>query len=146
MKTFYDLVNALNSGKTFIVTFTPRIEDAESYPEGQMRARLTKGSNCHDQTVVLTFDYSEFDAHNLALEKSNYYDEYGRPTLTARQANFYKPIEEIYFMGSDLVEEWMKIEDSTMNDLWEQYRADVVYPSTSYVQWLEQQVRKMRGA
>lgn len=66
------------------------VEDLESYAEPGMRATLTGGKMSHE-TLILDVNYAPFDEFNRAFEPKNYYDKSGAPTLTAREANPYKP-------------------------------------------------------
>lgn len=104
VKDVRDLANL--KGK--VIEFTKKIEDWECYAEQYMRARVVGYRyNAHndtapeDQVHELHFDYAEFDDYNQKFEQSNYYDKYGKPRLTAREANYYKPQEWIYF-GNEL--------------------------------------------
>lgn len=99
----------LPPGHSLTIEFKAKAEDLESYPEAGMRARLTGYAAGTDGVVELRMDYQPFDAHNAALEKANYYDRDGHATLTARQANHYKPQETLYVMDTDPAEQYFSV-------------------------------------
>lgn len=78
------------------VQFTDAAEDLECYAEIGMKAVLLEARQDHPEVWVLFLDYAPFDAHNLPLEQSNYYDKNHNPCLTAREAGFYKARDTIY--------------------------------------------------
>lgn len=138
MKTFAELVKVVNGVARLDVEFKPKIEDLESYPEGSMRGTIVLATEHHDEIVKITFDYTKYDAHNAPLEKQNYYDKNGVPNLTAREAGQYKPVEVLYFMETDLVEDYFS---EVKNDVYDQYQASG--SKLSYVQWLEEAVKEL---
>ena len=68
MKTIYQLAESIIEGSRPEVQFTKKIEDCESYPEGNMRATIIGAEFDHDGVVKLQFDYSKFDEMNKAHE------------------------------------------------------------------------------
>jgi hypothetical protein len=80
------------------IEFLPGCEVLERYPLPGMRARLNRAQ--HNQgdreTAVLTVDYTPFEAHNLTLEQSNYFDEQGVARLSAREAGAYKSVDTLF--------------------------------------------------
>jgi hypothetical protein len=131
-------------GKT--IQFTKKIEDMEAYPENGMRARIvsidesdTHSPSLHDHMYRITFDYSEFDDYNKALESSNYYDRMGVPCLTAREAGMYAPDELIYFGSPKLwpFEDCFTTLDARQNALLARFKES---DATNYVEWLEGQI------
>lgn len=134
-----------------IVRFLPSIEDMEGYAEPEMMARIvgikekdTNSPSLHDHLYEITFDFTEFEGHNLSFESANYYDKNGVPCLTARQANFYEPKETVYF-GSPLLwpfEKYFEVIDGEAKKLVDEFLAS---GSESYIQWLEMQLINARG-
>jgi hypothetical protein len=136
MKTIQYLIELIQAGKKPIVTFKQDISDKESYPEAGTRARATAASQPDSDGVIeITFDYSEFDEINIPLELTNYYDKSGAPSLTARQAGYYKPIDIIYFDASEKLEQLMDIESDVDVSIFEAFKQEAT--EFSYVQWLE---------
>ena len=87
-----------------VIEFGPHVgRDVDVYAEPGMRARL-KGFRFHEvyECEVATFDFSEFEEHNRPLEKAGWYDKDGNPTLTAREAGFYKPQDTMYVNLDDI--------------------------------------------
>lgn len=129
-----------------VIQFTDKIEYVEAYPEIGMRARIIsvkeQDTDCDDleeHLYAITFDYSEFDEYNKAFEKSNYYDRNGNACLTARQANFYKVTEQIYFGSPKLYpfEEYFTVQDQKVNTLLKRFKES---GKTNYAEWLESQI------
>lgn len=139
MKALKDLQSAIHAGQRPIVTFKKGIEDKEAYPEAGMRGRIlgVTPQSC-GEVFAIEFDFSEFDAHNLPLESSNYFDKSGSPTLTARQAGYYSPQERIYFDLDEDLSLMLEVAPSSVSPLLEEYVSlnDGDRPA-SYVQWLE---------
>lgn len=128
------------------ITFKPGIEDMEAYAEGGMRARVvsveaqdTRSRDKHDHVYKITFDYTEFDEYNRRFESSNYYDKNGKPTLSAREANWYNPQETIYFGSPELwpFEDYFEVNGEERRQLVAEFKAS---GETDYVAWLEQKV------
>lgn len=139
MKTIRDLVEALKDGKRPVVTFTGRIGDKESYAEQGMRARLIGAPVREDQDVVkLRFDFEEFSAHNTPLESANYYGQDRVANLTAREAGYYKPQDDLFFDLDEVLSELMVLEDDAAIALFQAYKAEGA--ACSYVSWLERKV------
>ena len=143
MKTIKDLVALAAHGKQFVVTFKAEVEDLEGYPEAGMKARIVSAQDHHDDVVRIMFDFSDFDAHNKTLEKSNYYDKQGKPTLTAREAGFYKPADHLFFLRDDEVTRYFDIANDASTALLAEFSASGT--TSSYVGWLEQELAKARA-
>lgn len=144
MTNFSEFLALLQAGHKPVVTFKKRIEDQEAYPEKGMRARaLSAGAPDSDDVVGILFQFDEFDAFNIPLESTSYYDKHGKPTLTARQANFYKPTECLYFdVTGDPAEFFEVVQDCSLA-LFTEFTASGV--TGSYVEWLEQQLMVARA-
>lgn len=138
-----EFAHLVQSGVRPVVTFTKSIEDCEGYAEANMRARVTGARFKHDDMLVFAMDFSEFDDFNRPLESANYYDKEGAAVLTAREAGYYKPVDD-YFLMPD-VEAPFAVVEAEQLQLYDRYRASGA--SESYVCWLEQMVlAKQEGA
>lgn len=139
MKTIRDLTEALRAGSRPVVTFCEGIGEKESYAEAGMRARILGATPMdHDGVLRLTFDFAEFETHNASFESANYYDKGGKPVLTARQAGYYKPQEDLYFDLDEELATLMQLEVAGSVALYNRYKAEGC-PGT-YVGWLEHTV------
>lgn len=143
MKTVSDLLTALGNGFKPVVTFKAPIEDCECYPETGMRGVVTGGRLKQDGVVQLWFDFEPFDSFNAALEKREYYDDKRQPTLTAREAGYYKPQDDVYLMQDHLLDDYFVFEDQGPLALMEEWRASG--SDKTYVAWLEAQLLTSRG-
>ena len=101
MKKLSDVLAFVLAGGRPIVTFNAQIEQCEAYAEAGMKARIIGGRQNETDVLVFDLDYSEFDVHNQALERATYYDKAQVPCLTAREAGFYKPVEDVYLTPTD---------------------------------------------
>ncbi len=135
MQTIQDLIQRVTSGAQPIVTFKAGIGDKESYAETGMRARLLGVGEERDGVVKLRFDFEAFDGHNLPLESRNYYDRSGVACLTAREAGYYKPQEDLYFDREEQLDTLMTVEDVGAERVYAAYKAEA--SPLSYVAWLE---------
>jgi hypothetical protein len=109
------------------VTFTKKIEDFEVYAEVGMKARIKSISpfdlrdpDIRDHVYEIVFDFTEFETYNSEYETFNYYDSNGIPRLNARQAGFYKKIDEVYFPSPDY-DDWLTyftVDNSSEEDFW----------------------------
>ena len=91
-----------------------------------------------DGVLKIFFDFDEFDAHNSPLESAHYYDKEQNPCLTAKQAGYYKPQDDLYFDSGERLDELMEIESDAAIKLFQQFIAEKT--NGSYVQWLERRV------
>jgi len=140
-----ELRDRVKAGFNPVVCFREDIGDLETYFEEGMRARLVKIDKTYDDHCGFVFDCTEFDKVNVHLESANYYDEHGNPCLTARQANQYNPIEELYLMYNDDSETFFEIiEEDVRSQLFTEYLLDTSVDVT-YVEWLEIQLLKERS-
>lgn len=131
-----DLAALIRSGNRPVVTLLRGVEDQETYLEEGMRGRLVSVLDMHDDLLRFSIDLTEFEAFNAAFESINYYDKQGKPTLTARQAGYYKPIDEVW--GSLSCEVFVSIEGDARVTLYERFLSE--HSTKSYVHWLEDQV------
>lgn len=143
MKTIADLVELLKAGQQPVVVFQKDVHDKEHYAEPGMRARaLSATTPDSDDVLKIVFEFSEFDDFNRPLESSNYYDKSGNPTLTAREAGYFKPTDSIYYGLTDPLSDQLEIVDSTSVALFNEFKA--LNLTESYVVWLEKQLLAAR--
>jgi hypothetical protein len=134
MKTIADLIEHFEQGNRPAVEFKKDILECECYAEPLMRARLVGVRDDGDDVVILSFEFSEFDAHNLEFEVKSWFDEAGKPTLTAREAGQYKPVDDLYLMTTDLTERWLSLLPADSLTLYQSFKES---GGTSYRAWLE---------
>ena len=109
----------------------PEIDD---YYEAGMRACVTRVRVEMDdprdevKTIKIEVVFSPFDEYNKAFEGRNYYDREGKPTLTAREAGFYKENDTLWFAeGSPEIEKTIMVVDPkyrAVMELWQQSGSD----------------------
>lgn len=134
-----DVLKQLQEGQRPVVELREGILDKESYGEPNMRARIISASGPdRDGVTRVMFDFGEFDEHNRAVESANYYDKSGEPTLTAREAGFYKPVDHMYFDADEDIERHMTFISSDQQAIFQRFKESGA--SSSYVAWLEAQV------
>jgi hypothetical protein len=138
MKTIADLLKLLENGAKPVVEFGANIAEQEVYAEKGMRARALHFLDDGDDVVRVTFDYGEFEAHNLPLEPTHYFDTAGNPTLTARQAGFYRPQDAVYFDRNQSLENMLALVSGDRVALYAQYIQSA--SQESYISWLESKV------
>ncbi len=134
-----DLVELVRNGVRPVVVFSKSIEDAETYPEPGMRARVTGvlSVDADEDLLKIAVDYGEFDSFNRPFESANYYDKQGNPTLTAREAGYYKPNDTLYLSLSEEIGCFRVVEDAR-TALYQTYLDGG--GSGTYLEWLENQV------
>ena len=143
MKTIRDLIAACQQGKTFIVTFRPEIENLEDYPETGMRAVITSAREHHSDMARVYFDFAPFDDYNKPLEKANWYDKDGQPSLTAREKGKYKPQEDFAFGLDEDLDGYFEFANDSNVALFNRYLAEK--PPVAYVTWLENLVNSLQS-
>lgn len=89
----------LSEGKTLTVQFLSEIEELECYPEKDMKAEIIecRKYGFNEDVIVIRFNYDPFYCSNSALESRSYYDKEGVARLTATEAGYYEPQDDIYF-------------------------------------------------
>ena len=137
-----DFAKLVNSGIRPVVTFKASVDDKEGYWEANMRGRITAARDNGDDVMELTVDVTEFDEFNKPFESANYYDKNQNPTLTAREAGFYKAVDTMYFDANEDVGQVLTVEDDSSIKLFNEYRESG--SDLSYVTWLERQVLAAR--
>lgn len=143
MKTIADIAELVRAGARPVITFRAGIADIEGYAEAGMRARLVRASEAdRDGCIKLTFAFPEFDEHNVAFESANYYDKQGKPTLTAREAGYYKPEDDAYFMATDALENLLVPDGAEAVALLTEFKESGF--KGTYVAWLESQLLATR--
>lgn len=134
------------------IQFNHQIAFHEAYPEPAMRATIVSitphvgNDKCEDPADLVfevVVDYSKFDELNKAYEQANYYDQYSRPILTAREAGFYNVREKLYF-GSPEYNDWdelFTVLDDGVAQLHAMFNTAINEGySGTYVNWLENQL------
>jgi len=132
-----EIVNLVKSGRFPTVTFTDVVLGQETCIDPGMRGRLIKVNLEDPDCVIFTFDIEEFADFNRPLERSDYFDQHGKATLTAREAGCYVAKEEVYGPSSGDVTEFV-IESDRVNALIAQHVSEG--SGKTYVQWLEDMV------
>lgn len=148
MKTAEDFAREVIAGYRPTIQFKAGVEELESYPEANMRARVLSAEIQRDNVVLLQVSYAEYEDYNAQFESANYYDSNMVPRLTARQRNFYKVVEDIYLHAPDGIEEFFSVVED--NGLFKEYREEVEkIPASrrqSYISWLEKELLAIRKA
>lgn len=136
-----EFANLIKDGLKPVVLFNKRIEDQEGYLEKGMRGRIIGIEKEDNDTFSFKVDFQEFEDFNKQFESSNYYDEKGNPTLTAREAGYYKPQDTVWAdIGYEVP--W-EVEEDYRLKLYNKYKASP--EGKTYVQWLEDYVAKSMG-
>jgi hypothetical protein len=132
----------VEDGRPLAIEFTKGVGDLEGYAEPGMRAHLVDYLPSRDDVVELRVNYQIFEEFNRGLEKANYYDKDGKPTLTARDAGFYNVTETYYVMATDDPAKYFSAIDPALGLLQEWQNTD---RQKSYVSFLEEQVASLRA-
>lgn len=146
MHTHNQLLQMVKAGFKPQITFTAACEELEGYADAGMKAIvISVAERTNDEVLKITVDYAPFDAHNLSLELPNYYDKDNQPTLTARQANLYKPQEDFYLDLTGKGAEMFTIDGEDRRELYQQYVTQTA-GKIQYITWLEDQVLRQSKA
>jgi hypothetical protein len=146
MHTHNQLLQMVKAGFKPTITFTAACEELESYADPGMKALVISGvEQVQDDILKILVDYTPFDAHNQAIELPNYYDKDQQPTLTARQANFYRPQEDFYLDLSGKGAAMFTIDGEDRRELYRQYEAQTA-GKIQYLTWLEDQILRQPKA
>lgn len=81
------------------IQFNDKIDNWEMYAEEGMLAVVTKfyfDSSNDDPVHKIFFDFSPYEHENHRRQNANYYDKKGIPCLTAVEAGYYLPQDDIY--------------------------------------------------
>lgn len=80
------------------IRFTEAIDAWGTYAEEGMYAIVTKFRYEDDDFPVhkIWLDFSPFESHNHPRQNANYYNDELEPCLTALEAGYYKPVDDIY--------------------------------------------------
>ena len=132
----------VEDGRPLAIEFTKGIEDLEGYAEPGMRAHLVDYLPSRDDVVELRVNYQIFEEFNRGLEKANYYDKDGKPTLTARESGHYNVTETYYVMATDDPAKYFSAINPALGLLQEWQNTD---RQKSYVSFLEEQVASLRA-
>lgn len=133
-----ELAALITDGIHPVVTFMKPFDNMEGYLEAGMRGRLAGVGNQHDDMFRLHIDLTEFDDFNKQFESANYFDDHGKPCLTARESGYYKEPKEDFYVGDDQEVDFLVIEDADRLKLYQNFTQDGA--GKTYVQWLEDRV------
>lgn len=122
-------------GKT--VVFNKNAEELEDYAEEGMKARILDFTIEDSEVTIIKFDFDCYKDHNAYYESSNYYDEFGKPTLNAHQAGCYEAISKMFFPSNfDEIFSYMVIlSKDRKDDLHIMFREENT--TETYLEWLE---------
>ena len=130
------------AGQPFAIEFQGGIESLEGYADQGMRAHVTSFESFGDGVVKVHVDFSAFDEFNKAIEKPNYFDKNGSPTLTAREAGQYQATDILFMDEGDNLAHFFALlnPQNVLVDEWRQSQT-----TDSYVTFLENQVAELRA-
>lgn len=137
MHTHAQVVEMLRNGLKPQVTFNSGCGILESYAEPGMKGRVVGATIGNHNIVVLKVDFESYAGHNKAFESSSYFDKQGNPTLNAREAGYYREIEDLHVMY-DEGDPLFTIDSDECSALYARYKESGY--SGTYVAWLEEQV------
>jgi hypothetical protein len=154
LETYEEFYDFVRNNSSIDIQFQNAISEIESYFDTGMRATITSISteNYGDERVYFfVFDISKFTEYNKNKEIRNYYDDNGKPILTATEAG-YAPennIGLVYFSDFEdksspmyrPLTDYIKIISDERADLLKAYLSENV--DVSYEQWLEQKLIAM---
>lgn len=138
MHTIKDLVAAVAASAPVAVEFGPGIDEYESYAEPGMRGLIVSARLINPDLAQLYVDFEAFAQHNRALESANYYDQEGRPRLTAREAGQYSPQDTpypLYLAPNAPLQGVLTLLDAARAELLARYLA--AGSGSTCVRWLE---------
>ena len=129
--TYQDLLMLVGTD----IQFLSAIERyADEYDAG-MRATVT-GIAPDGDHYQIQFTFAKFEDYNRPFEKPTYFDTHGKPTLTVREAGYYRT--ENYLYVEDNWRDCILLLDDTSNKLFDLYTIDQkVRPDLTYIAWLE---------
>lgn len=133
-----ELARLIRLGQTPVITFGPRIEEQECYPDEGMRGRLIRTKEMGDGMVEFEVALADFESFNLPLEKPAYYDKAGKPTLTATESGSKVATDTFYVELNDDIQGLLAITSSPKIDLYQRYLD--ANSGQTYTDWLEDQL------
>lgn len=137
MKT-QDLMKLVVQGNQPLVRLTGELWD-ESFGQAGMIARVKSALEKHDNTVSVLFDYEEHRAHNVALDKPNWFLGDGDKMGTALEAGMFKDglDEVVYFEEGQELPFELAEEETPLTEYLESGS------EVPYVQWLEAKLEEL---
>ncbi len=126
------------------VRFKKGIEDAEDYAEAGMKARIVgAGEEIEPGCYRIDFDFTEFEAENLAHEHANYYGPKGSagPLMTAREAGCYKALDSYYADDAHWSDLFEVVDEGGEGDVLRREFLGRRDQNQGYVSWLEATAR-----
>lgn len=130
------LAQLVEDGARPVITFTHAIKGQETCAEPGMRGRIV-GITYKHGSPVFAVDLEEFSQFNRPLESHDYFDANGKATLTAREAGYFNPREDIWGPEDGEIEEF-EVEAGPTLALMQRHQSENT--GKAYVQWLEQMV------
>lgn len=118
------------------IEFLPAIASYVDEFDIGMRATVLRIESDGDDGFAIHFTFAKFEDYNHPLESTSYWDDDGKPTLTAREAGHYKVEDYLYVEAN-----WqtcVKILDGSSSKLFDLFMVDkAAQPDINYVGWLE---------
>jgi hypothetical protein len=109
--TFKELAREFRTFQGKTVVFQGHIEDCETCFDMGQKAVLSQVIEEVHECVKIYFDFSTYIDFNRIKMKPNFYDDNGRPILTAEESGMLPidGVESYYFEGNDTVEKYFTI-------------------------------------
>jgi len=115
-----------------------------------MRARLIEVGTCEEESVKLVFDLGGFEEHNRPLEHKDYYAPKGKDEFVSWSESPFYPADGYYpvwIEDEKLDAPMFELVDETATGLFLEWKEAFAAGRTTnqYVQWLEEEVRRLRA-
>lgn len=143
--TGIEFLQLIQDGRRPVVEFKSGVEEQESCMDPGMRGRAVSAILGKDRCIVIRFDLDPFFEFNKPLARPNYYGPDGEANLTAWEAGFYKPAEDIWIDGDADIAALFEIISAENLTLYEEYKRSAE-AGTSYLRWLEAELLAARTA
>lgn len=136
----FDTIEKVKALEGKFIQFGPRSEELEDYCEDKIRAKVLSVKKDGNDVFKMKVDYGIFSDYNMNHETHNYYNRNHEPILSARQAGFYKDIDEIYLPLPEEVDwsRYFQLIDQKTNNIISAYLM-TAKEDQSYIDWLEEQ-------
>lgn len=143
--TGFEFLRMIHDGIRPVVEFRPGIDEQESCIDPGMRGRAVSAALDKDGLIVVQFDLEPFVEFNKPLARRDYYGPDGKASLTAWEAGYYRPIEEIWMDRDTNADAFFKIVSAGSLALHEEYKRSAE-PGTSFLEWLEAELLAARSS
>lgn len=136
----FDTIEKVKALEGKIIQFGPKSEELEDYCEDKIRAKVLEVKKNCEKVFKIKVDYGMFSDYNMNHETYNYYNKTLGPFLSARQAGFYKEIDEIYLPHPEDIDwsRYFHLIDQNTNNIITAYNLSKK-EGQSYIEWLEEQ-------